>query len=291
MRPQGGRLLRYRVQNKWSGFVYAIGRIVPQFPSLGVEKEFAQLTDGIESGGTVETALLRQVLSDPQNRYLGRHLCWVFTSQHVETFSVLPRDDSDLTRLIEMLPTEAGDDVVHVVVGRFGRSGFDTTCDSLNLPSIVPDQLLAFTLDEFIEAMPDMPDAIRESDNTSSDPEQTDNSRPDETMRQFRAVIRGVYPRLTRRADNHGMSDEHRALNYVSLRYPAIYHMALQAHRESKVLVNIETRPTPSAARRLVSIRLTFRQRRTDIVEHYHCLVDVTDVFPFLASPLTLVYD
>jgi hypothetical protein len=36
---------------------------------------------------------------------------------------------------------------------------------------------------------------------------------------------------------------------------------------------------------------LVFRDRRTDVVERYQCLVDVTDRFPFLAAPLSQVYD
>jgi hypothetical protein len=75
------------------------------------------------------------------------------------------------------------------------------------------------------------------------------------------------------------------------LRYPAIYHTALRAYQDNKMLVGIDARHSHSPTRHLIAVRLTFRQRRTDIIERYQCLIDVTDVFPFLVSPLTLVFD
>ena len=44
-------------------------------------------------------------------------------------------------------------------------------------------------------------------------------------------------------------------------------------------------------ARRLTTAYLTFRGRRNDVLEHYRCVVDVTDRFPFLSAPLSAVYD
>jgi hypothetical protein len=274
--------------SSWNGFVYAIGRLTTQFPTLGVEKEFTQLTEGVEQGGLIETALLRRTLDAPENRYLGRHLCWVFTTQHVDTFAVLPRDDTDIARLVEMISPAASENIIHVMVGRSTRAELDSPCAGLGLPAVVADQLLAFTLDEFAEALPG-------GDTTSveeaSGGDQAELPERDQDRKQFQAVVRELFLRLTRRAENRGIADEHRALNYVALRYPPIYHTAMQAYRENKMLVGIDARQSPSATRRVVAVRLTFRQRRTDIIERYHCLVDVTDVFPFLVSPLTVVYD
>src|SRR5437868_14535668 len=54
------------------GWVYAIGRIVPQFPDLGVEKEFAQLGVAGASGGLLETNRLIDVLKKSDTAYLAR---------------------------------------------------------------------------------------------------------------------------------------------------------------------------------------------------------------------------
>src|SRR5262245_53640110 len=58
--------------------VYALGRVEPRFPRLGVEKEFAQATGRAGTAGLTDPQALHTVLSDRQNRYLVRKLCWVF---------------------------------------------------------------------------------------------------------------------------------------------------------------------------------------------------------------------
>jgi hypothetical protein len=70
-----------------------------------------------------------------------------------------------------------------------------------------------------------------------------------------------------------------------------MYHLAADAQRDDKALIEVQVRMGPSSSRRLVAVRLIFRARRTDVLERYQCLVDVTDRFPFLASPLATVYD
>jgi hypothetical protein len=47
--------------------VYAVGLLSPQFPSIGVEKEFAQLTAGAHQGDRIEVGLLQQALANPDN--------------------------------------------------------------------------------------------------------------------------------------------------------------------------------------------------------------------------------
>src|SRR5947209_6948391 len=58
-------------------YVYALGSVVPRFPSLAVEKEFAQATGRAETTGLTDRQALQSVLSQRSNRYLARLLCWV----------------------------------------------------------------------------------------------------------------------------------------------------------------------------------------------------------------------
>jgi hypothetical protein len=51
-------------------FVYALGQIEPRFPSLAVEKEFAQVTGRAGTAGLTDREALQAVLSDRANRYL-----------------------------------------------------------------------------------------------------------------------------------------------------------------------------------------------------------------------------
>ena len=83
--------------------VYAIGRIEARFPSLSVEKEFAQAAGRGETAGQTDQEMFYNFLSKPESRYLARQLCWVLTIQGLETYLVHPRDPRDFDRLVEAI--------------------------------------------------------------------------------------------------------------------------------------------------------------------------------------------
>jgi hypothetical protein len=257
-----------------AGFVYAIGRLSPQFQSLDVEKEFAQLAAQIEEREVSEHHRLKTILEQDDTLYLAHHICWVFTSQGVDSFAVVPRDTHDARQLVDAFVPASEENVVNVVVGRPATAPPPWDWSSAGLRLVSADQILTFTLDEFINAL----------DSGNGDGDGGANT-------DHQAAMRELFFRLTRRADNQGLADTHRACNYVALRYPALYRATLQALDDGKALVGVEARPTPSGDRRLVSVRLIFRDRRTQIVERYGCSVDVTGEFCFLATPLSTTYD
>src|SRR6266487_4550080 len=76
-------------------FIYAIGRIEPRFPRPDVEKEFAQAVGRAETVGLSDRQAAQDVLSQRQNRYLARQLCWVMTIEGLETYILTPRDPGD----------------------------------------------------------------------------------------------------------------------------------------------------------------------------------------------------
>src|SRR5262245_20204075 len=76
-------------------YVYAVGRIGPRFPSLSVEKEFAQAAGRLEATNLTDRQVLHSVLSDPSNRYLVRRMCWVLTIEGLETYVLQPRESID----------------------------------------------------------------------------------------------------------------------------------------------------------------------------------------------------
>src|SRR5215211_588718 len=68
-------------------FVYAIGSVDFRFPTLALEKEFAQATGRAEeTAGQTDREAIRSVLSNEANRYLVRQLCFVMTIQGLETY-------------------------------------------------------------------------------------------------------------------------------------------------------------------------------------------------------------
>ena len=46
--------------------------------------------------------------------------------------------------------------------------------------------------------------------------------------------------RIVQLADNTGMTDAHRALNYLVVRYPAIYATASERHRQNASLTAVD---------------------------------------------------
>lgn len=263
-----------------TGWVYAIGQLTPRFPDLGVEKEVAQAAGGAGNVGNDE---LRALLVQPENEYLIRQMCWVFTVGGIDVFMLACRDGAEAARLVDALP--AADEAEHtlqVVVGASVTADPRDPCGSNSLPTVRVDQMLTFTIDEFIEALitagggaEDGKDNPREADEPGA-----------------RRAAKDLFAQLTRRSHNWGVAAEDRARNYVALRYSHLYRLAADARRGGKTLVAIDVRPfAKPAGREVVSVQLLFRARRTDVAERYQCLVDVTDRFPFLAAPLTAVYD
>src|SRR5262245_50008734 len=55
-------------------YVFALGQIEPRFPSLAVEKEFAQVTGRSETARLTDRQAFHAVASDRQNRYLARQM-------------------------------------------------------------------------------------------------------------------------------------------------------------------------------------------------------------------------
>jgi PatG C-terminal/PatG Domain len=272
----------WAVSAGWGQPVYAVGILTAQTPTVGVEKELAQLTAGVHQGDQVEVELLQQVLRDSETAYIGWHLSWVFTSEGVDTFTVLPRTEADLARLAEVLsPAGAEEEVVHAVVGQTVPCLPDAPCAVSGLPTVHADQVLAFTLEDFAAGLP--------GDEKSAN-ERPGAARGAAGRAEFEAVVRRLFRRLTGVPGNHGLADEHRARNYLALRYPAIYHVVRQAEAEGKVLVGVDARHSHSADGGVVAVRLTVRNPRTDLTEHYQCLVNVRESFPFLITGLQPVY-
>src|SRR5262245_43331140 len=86
-----------------ASYVYAIGRIEARFPRLSVEKESAQATGRAETARLTDREAFYKVLSQPENRYLARQMCWVLTVQGLETYIVHPRDPGDFERVVQSL--------------------------------------------------------------------------------------------------------------------------------------------------------------------------------------------
>jgi hypothetical protein len=250
-------------------YVYTLGGIGPRFRQLSVEKEFAQATGRAETVNLTDRQALRQVLE--QNRYLVKQLCWVMTVGGLETYIVVPRDPTDWSLLVETLRPNPRPGDVDLVVGMRGPLAPPDMCNGLVVPIVAFDQLYSFDRDSLIGSIP----------------------RPERVAAErFRETAAEVFDRIMEMTDNAGATDEHRALNYLTVRYPAIYAAVAQAQGRNHSLTAVDVRPSAlSGVRNIVEVIFSFTDRATDVVEKQYLRVDVTEEFPFLVTKLSPYYD
>src|SRR5439155_23997912 len=99
----------------------------------------------------------------------------------------------------------------------------------------------------------------------------------------FAAASAELLARILQMADNAGAADEHRALNYLAVRYPAIYSRTAEAYVSNASLTAVDVRPsTLSGGRRIAEVIFSYTSRNTDVTEKHFVRVDVTEEFPFL---------
>src|SRR5215213_4424747 len=176
-------------------YVFAIGRVEMRFPTLAIEKEFAQATGRANTKGLTDRAAAHAVLSEPTNRYIAREVCWVLTIEGLDTYILVPRDPTDYDQLLEAVRPQPSPLDVDVVVGLRGPIAPPEMCNGLMIPIVVFDQLYSFDVDSLIQGIPR--------------PEDT----PEDQEERFRSAAEELYYRIVQVADNAGATDEHRALN------------------------------------------------------------------------------
>ena len=199
----------------------------PRFPSLAVEKEFAQATGRAGTAGLSDRQAVHAVLNERPNRYLARRLCWVLTIEGMETYLLQPRDPADFDLLVESVRPAPRATDVDVVIGVLGPIAPPTVCNGLMVPIVAFDQLYSFDVDGLVKSIPR--------------PEKVD-------PKQFEPVAEEVFSRMIQIADNAGATDEDRALNYLAVRYPAIYASAAASFGRNESMSAVEVRPSALGA-------------------------------------------
>jgi PatG Domain len=252
-----------------SSYVYALGQIEARFPRPSVEKEMAQATGRAETAGRTDQQAFHQVLSQRENRYLARQMCWVLMIQGLETYILQPRDPADLDLLIGAIePHESP--WISLVIGVRGPIAPPEYCNGLMIPIVYVGQLYTFSRDSLIEAIP----------------------RPENIpAEQFAPAARELFDRIMQMTDNAGMGDD-RARNYLAVRDPAVYDRTAKEFAADASLTGVEVRPSPlSGTRRVVDCIFCYTNRKTCCTEKYFVRCDVTEEFPFLVTKMSPYYD
>lgn len=252
-------------------YIYAIGRIAPRFPRLSVEKEFAQATGRAGTAGLTDSGALHQVLLQRENRYLVKQLSWVLTIEGLDTYLLHPRDPVDFDLLVEAIRPAPHPMDVDTVIGLRGPIAPPEISNGLMVPIVFFDQIYSFDRPTLIGSIPRPTDVNEE---------------------KFTAAAAEVFDRIMQIADNAGATDEHRALNYLAVRYPSIYATAVSAFERNCSLTSLEVRPSRlSGVRKIVDVIFAFTGRGTDVIEKYFVRVDVTEEFPFLVTKMSQFFD
>src|SRR5262249_46464408 len=117
-------------------YVYALGRVEARYPSLSIEKEFAQAAGRAETVGLTDPEVLAKLLSIKENRYLARSVCWILTIKGIEAYVLTPRDSDDLDMLVASVRPMPRVSDLNVVVGRIGPPASPSVCNGLSLQTV-----------------------------------------------------------------------------------------------------------------------------------------------------------
>jgi len=162
-------------------------------------------------------------------------------------------------------------DNIDVVIGARGPIAPPTMCNGLMVPIVVFDQIYSFDRAALIQAIPTPEGA---------------------TAAQFGPAAEELFSRIMQMTDNAGTTDEHRALNYLAMRYPAIYARAADAFALDFSLTGVDVRPSPlSSTRNILDVIFSYTNRNTDFTEKFFVRCDMTGQFPFLVTKLSPYYD
>ncbi len=250
-------------------FVYVLGQVEARFPNRSIEKEFVQIIERSKSANLDHQQAFHSVLSQPENRYLARKLSWVLTKEGVPIYILLPTGPEDLDILLEAIRPSACPLDRQVVVGRKGPVAPPEMC-GLEVPMVLVDHLYSLEYNNFMKSI--HPELVADE--------------------KFKAAALELFRRMMQIADNTGSTDKHRALNYLSVRYPAIYAKAAGEQERNFSLTSVEAVSSRlSDSRKIISVVFTFANKEIGIVEKYFVRVDVSEEYPFLVTKMSPYYD
>jgi hypothetical protein len=249
-------------------YVYALGQIEARFPNRSIEKEYVQIIERSKSANFEHQQAFYSVLSQPENRYLARKLSWILTMEGVPIYILLPTGPEDLDILLDAIRPPACPLDRQVVVGRKGPVAPPEMC-GLEVPIVLIDQLYSIECSNFVKSI--RPESVSDE--------------------KFKAATAEMFRRMMQMADNIGSTDKHRALNYLTMRYPAIYSLAAEELERNFPLTSVEVLPSRlSDSRKIISVVFSFTNGETGIIEKYFVRVDVTAEFPFIVTNMAPYY-
>ncbi|MFF6772561.1 hypothetical protein ACFY8W_03255 [Streptomyces sp. NPDC012637] len=243
------------------GYVYALGRVHALFPDLSVQHEYFQAAGAGGRTDSTDAEALYRVLSDPENRYIARQMCFVLSVEGVETHILRPADQTELDELVEALRPVRDNRDLAVVVGYLGPVAPPGACQGLSLTQVSVEKVWAFDRKELIKAI---------------------ERRVDVSKKEFERGARDTLDRLLQLGNNAGTLPTERAVNHLTVRSQEIYQTCHERRDEGYVLSGVEAGPSRLSTRSqtVVTVVFSYTHRQTNVVVRSFARVDVTGLFP-----------
>ena len=255
-----------------ASYIYALGTVQTQFPSLSVEKEFYQAVSPLDVDKSLSDALLFKYLSQGRNRYIAREMCWTFEISITDAYVIKPRSEQELTNLISALAPRP-DGTFDVVIGLLGPLAPPEMCNGLALPILLCDKVYTFTYNEAVETVKDaLP--------------------PEATTEQVVAMLKVVLPLLA----NVGQTDAQRAVNFLIVRYMGVYTTSWEImfkglDGQKYSFIGVETKPSDiQGTSRIIDVIFSYRGETTHETVQWYTSVNVQDEFPYIVTYMTRYY-
>ncbi|MFD9651449.1 cyanobactin maturation protease PatG family protein [Streptomyces mirabilis] len=274
------------------GYLYAIGTVTARFPSLDIEKEFMQAWGKSPAQTlTIGDADKFAVLSQGQNLYLARQMCWIFQSGDIDLFILKPRSQVELTDLVTCLAPTPNLLSFALVVGSVGAIAPPSMCNGVQLPVAACEQVFSFTGQAFINSI--VAEVRNDTALVAAIAQYITDQHLSQSTDDYIAARAGdAFSTLTLLSDNTGQTDEHRAINYLTFKSLALYKKVIEREINGFRLNSVTARPDPLArTRRIQDVVLLFTKIDTQQVARYFTRIDVTGQFPFLLNELAQFFD
>jgi hypothetical protein len=250
--------------------VTLVGNVTAAFPSLSVEKEFAQLLGHKDFKGFTDRQTLYAILEKRENRYLARKMCFLHTSYGGGTspaYVLVPEEQDDITLLVDTLKRPLSTSEFDVVKGRIVGMAPPAVCNAQQLPIVAFSQLYSFRVGAFIKSIP-RPGNIPEKD--------------------FETACEELFHRAMRLASNAtGIT---LGLSYAVLGYVGLYKLVAEKFSENSSLAHIDVKQARANAN-CADIRLKFVRRDTGFAETYCFRVNYGGPFDYLEELLHPCYE
>jgi hypothetical protein len=252
-----------------SGFVYAIGTIEADYPNVAIEREMQTLAHHFEidfepdrdasSRPTEDRRWQYKVLSKDRKltRYVARQLRWRLTVEDFPVFVLNPSDPAILDDLIDALARPKHSGPEHERRGKRGAAAKTSEVDPPHSHAEDLDIVIGVTGPRTPDGIAVLVDQIFELDRSQLSPD------------YFSQI-----------SDNHGLTDEDRAYNFLTARRAASRNKV-----EGFELSGVRVVPSRlgSGIGRVVRVIYTFRSADMNEKE-YFLRVDVTHEFPMIVS-------